>query len=184
MRDEPDEVDTRRTALADGVFVDLAATLLALVSFALIAVDAGTWLRTPVVLVFALFVPGWTILRAFGCPVSVFGFIGAIGLSIGLMMLLGECLVLFGDWKWFPAGLALTGGCFAVGAAATWRRLLSPDFGVRPLSTARASAPSVAPLISVCTALIGNGLVAVGIRSSSQGPYGILGLVDVLSPLY
>ena len=81
-------------------------------------------------LVFSLFVPGWTILRRFGAPASLLGYIGAIGLSVGLLILLGEALVLFGNWKWFPLGLALSAGCCAVGTASVIRRIRTAEPGL------------------------------------------------------
>ena len=110
--DDRPAVDTPRAdPVADGTLVDLTCVVISLVAFMCIATDTDVWLRPPVMLLFVLFVPGWTLLRLFGAPSSLLGFVGAIGLSVGSLMLLGEALVLWGDWKWFPLGLALTAAC-------------------------------------------------------------------------
>jgi len=183
--DRPHEVVTRAVPITNGTLVDLTSVILSFVALALIGSDADSWLRAPVVLIFALFVPGWTILRAFGGPASLFGYIGAVGLSVGLLILLGESLVLFGDWKWFPLGLALSAGCCVVGTASVLRQFRTPVFRVqRAPRTSDSVAPDFLPMLSIASVIVGNSLVAFGIRRTQQQSFGILGLVDVLSPAF
>jgi hypothetical protein len=184
VEDRPEHVETRAAPLPDGTLVDAACVILALVSLALIGADSGWWIRPPIVLVFTLFVPGWTILRLFGGPASVLAYISGIGLSVGLMMLLGECLVLFGDWKWFPVGLALTAGCCAVGTVSIWWRLLTSELTTPRVPLVRARPAGRLPLLIMCSVVAGNLLVTLGIRYTDREHFGLLGLVDVLAPAF
>src|SRR4029078_4560183 len=89
--DELPEFDvTRSDPVADGTVSDLACVVLSLTAFLCIATDTDVWLRPPALLLFVLFVPGWTLLRTYGGPASLLGYVGAIGLSTGMMLLLGE----------------------------------------------------------------------------------------------
>jgi uncharacterized membrane protein YhaH (DUF805 family) len=182
--DRPSAVVTRADPLADGLLVDLTCVVLAFLSLAFIVSDADTWLRAPLVLVFALFVPGWTILRAFGMPGSLFAYVGAVGISISLIIVLGESLVLFGDWKWFPVGVVLTGGTCAIGAVSALRRFWAPSFNVWRMPRVADQVVSYVPLFSVASVIIGNSLVAAGIRRTQRQDFGLLGLIDVLSPVF
>jgi uncharacterized membrane protein YhaH (DUF805 family) len=182
--DRPRAVVTRSDPLASGVVVDLACVLLTLVSFSFIASDAQTGLRAPLVLVFALFVPGWTILRAFGAPASLLVYAAAVGASFGLLIILGEALVLFGDWKWYPVGLAVTAGICALGAVSTVRRMWAPEFNVWRIPRMGDQVVNSVPLFSVASVVIGNSLVAAGIRRTQRQNFGPMGLVDVMSPVF
>ncbi|MEY2445820.1 MAG: hypothetical protein QOE00_2400, partial [Ilumatobacteraceae bacterium] len=95
---EIDHADSRLARAyprADGLIVDLISACLAIATFVMVAADSSWGARAPIVLLFALFVPGWTIVRSHEAPASAFTYIGAVGLSVGLLILLGEFLVLF-----------------------------------------------------------------------------------------
>lgn len=169
---------------ANGILVDLSCIVLALAALVLIGTDSNSPLRAPVVLIFILFVPGWTILRRCGATASVLTYVSGMALSVVLMILMGESLVLFGNWKWFPVGLALTAACSTIGATSMIHRYRmaarSGFHSGRPASNwaERLSVPTVVTVVA------GNSLVALGIRHTKDQNFGILGLVDVLSPAY
>jgi len=184
--DELPEFDvTRSDPVADGTVSDLACVVLSLTAFLCIATDTDVWLRPPALLLFVLFVPGWTLLRTYGGPASLLGYVGAIGLSTGTMLLLGEALLLF-DWKWFPAGLAVTAGCGVIGARTILRRAPEPSLDIAQPMQARTvtNVPNWVPLCSVGTVVVGNSLVTWGIRHTEREHFGVLGLVSALSVVY
>jgi hypothetical protein len=170
--------------LPPGTLVDCACVIVALVSLALVSSDSHWWIRPPVVLVFAVFVPGWTILRMFGGPASGFAYIGAIGLSVGLLIILGESLVLFGDWNWFLVGLALMAGCTAVGTVSMCWRFVTSGLSAYALPQVRVNAAGHVPLTTIGSVVAGNVFVTLGIRYTDHEHFGLLGLVDVLSLAY
>ncbi|MFL6181360.1 MAG: hypothetical protein ACJ73J_03560, partial [Actinomycetes bacterium] len=184
VEDRPANNLTRTEAVADGTLADLTCVVLSLIAFMCIATDTDLWLRPPVMLVFVLFVPGWTLLRMFGGPASLLGFVGAMGLSIGSMLLLGEALVLFGDWKWFPLGLALTAACYLIGARTMLRQVRTPHAEVVRSTRVANSVSSWVPLCSVISVVAGNLLVTWGIRHTEREHFGVLGLVTALSSIY
>jgi len=182
--DRPADNAPRVDPVADGSLVDLACVVVSLVAFMCLATDTDIWLRPPAMLLFVLFVPGWTLLRMFDAPASMLGYVGAIGLSLGAMVLLGEALVLFGDWKWFPLGLALTAGCYLIGARTTLRQIRAPGVGAARWTQVTRSIPGRVPLASVVSVVAGNSLVTWGVRHSEREHFGVLGLVTALSSMY
>ncbi|MEA3186054.1 MAG: hypothetical protein QOJ74_2531, partial [Ilumatobacteraceae bacterium] len=183
--DHADSRPARAYPRADGLIVDLISACLAIATFVMIAADSSWGARAPIVLLFALFVPGWTIVRSHEAPASAFTYIGAVGLSVGLLILLGEFLVLFGSWKWFPAGLVLAGGCGVVGIRSILRRNRELQISFRrPPWATRTAASDIARQISIGSVFAGNLLVALGIRHTRQQAFGVLGLVDVLAAAY
>ena len=94
--------------------------------------------------------------------------------------------MLFGDWKWFPLGLAVSAGCCALGtasvlAAVPHARVPSRD---ESLAMDQIVVPDYVPLLCISSVIVGNALVAFGIRRTQEQNFGILGLVDVLSPVF
>jgi uncharacterized membrane protein YhaH (DUF805 family) len=171
-------------SLADtAFFVDLACVVVSLVAFALIGTDSDGWIRPPIVLVFTLFVPGWTIVRRFGAPASALFYIGAVGLSLVVVILLGESVVLFSGWKWFPVGLALTAGCCVVGTR-TIGRLYPVGVSLRRSPWSNSFATQRVATVSVCSVITGNMFVVVGIRLTQHQGFDALGLIGVLSPVF
>jgi len=179
---------TRADPVTDGTILDATCALLSLVAFYFIAVDSHWWLLPPVMLLFVLFVPGWTLLRMFDAPATLLAFVGAIAVSVGSIMLLGEIVVGLSGWKWFPFGLALTAACFVIGTRNTLARLQMPGSVVTTPSGATTSVsttmPGWVPVVSICSVIAGNSLVTWGIRHTERQHFGALGLVGVLSSMY
>jgi len=98
------------------IVIDATCALLSACTFAILVVQSDVSVRAPLTLLFVLFVPGWTLARLFGAPASVLSAIGSVALSIAVLIILGQSLVLFGGWRWYPAGLVLTGGCWLAGS--------------------------------------------------------------------
>jgi hypothetical protein len=175
------------TAAASSGSIALALDAVALVvSAALVVVLASGehfLLRPTIALVFVLFVPGWTIIRAFGAPATWLSVIGSIALSLSVTMILGECLVLFGDWKWFPLGMILGAACayrnvISVRAYAHQREVTGILQGaVRPVSSPMAK-------VTIGSVAVGGILVLLGLRRTTIGGVDLLGLFDVLSVWY
>jgi hypothetical protein len=183
-RDGPTVDVASAASLADtAFFVDLACVFVSLVAFALIGTDSDGWIRPPVVLVFALFVPGWTVVRRFGAPASALFYVGAVGLSLVVMILLGESLVLLGGWRWFPVGLALTAGCCVVGTR-TIGRLYPVGVSLHRSPWTNSYAAQSVATVSVCSVITGNMFVVVGLRLTQHQGFGALGVVGVLSPVF
>jgi len=182
--ERPDIAGSRADPVANGTVADLTCALLSLVAFACIATDTHMWFRAPVMLLFVLFVPGWTLLRMFGAPASMLGYVAAIGLSTACLMLLGEALVLFGSWKWFPLGLTLTAVCWVIGARTTLRRVHVASASLDKPTGAATNVPRWVSAVSVCSVVVANSLVTWGIRHTEREHFGILGLVTALSSVY
>jgi len=101
------------------IVIDATCALLSACTFAILVVQSDVSVPAPLTLLFVLFVlfvPGWTLARLFGAPASVLSAIGSVALSIAVLIILGQSLVLFGGWRWYPAGLVLTGGCWLAGS--------------------------------------------------------------------
>ena len=166
------------------IVIDATCALLSACTFAILVVQSDVSVRAPLTLLFVLFVPGWTLARLFGAPASVLSAIGSVALSIAVLISLGQSLVLFGGWKWYPAGLVLTGGCWLAGSWSALRHLARDvPRPVAPLAFSPA-VPDWIISVSVNSVLIGNALVALGINRTVDGNFGVLGLVNVLSPLF
>ncbi|HEY0521153.1 MAG TPA: hypothetical protein VGC84_16815, partial [Ilumatobacteraceae bacterium] len=99
-------------------------------------------------------------------------------------MLLGELTVLFGDWKWFPVGVVLTAGSFALGLASVLRQSGTRRPAIPRLDSTSDRVTEFLPIFSVCCVIVGNAIVAAGIRDTPREGFGVLGLVDVLSPVF
>jgi uncharacterized membrane protein YhaH (DUF805 family) len=184
VQERPDNTLSRGDSIAGGIVTDVACVLLSALAFVCILTDSDTWVRAPAMLVFVLLVPGWTALRMYGAPASLLVYLGAIGLSIGSMLLLGELLVLYGDWKWFALGLALTGGCAVIGSRTVARGLRTPSSVIDAPARATTPAPGWVPLCSVASVIVGNSVVTWGIRHTRREHFGVLGLVSALSMAY
>ena len=94
VEERPDNSFSRADSIPGGMVADVACVLLSALAFICIALDSDTWVRAPAMLAFVLFVPGWTLVRRYGAPATLVVCLGAIGLSIGSMLLLGELLVI------------------------------------------------------------------------------------------
>lgn len=164
-----------------GLVLDLAAGVTALLLIASVTV-ASSWVLRPVVaLVFALFVPGWAMVRAFGARAELLSLVVAVALSITCMILIGQGLVLFGNWKWFPVSCAYAATA-AWGCGASAMRELAG--GRRPTSVDPPPARSPGAVVAIATVAVGNALVLVGVRGTDLVGVDLYGLVDRLSVWY
>jgi len=164
------------------VAVDAFAAAIASALVAVVIADVDMSLRPPLALLFALFVPGWTLLRLFDVPATVLSLMCSIGLSIAVLMTLGELLVLRGGWRWMPAAVALGVLCAAQGVASIVRevRLRRTTF----TRSRRVTVLSAAAWTTLVSVMLGNALVVVGLRRTVIRDVDVLGLIDTLSPLY
>jgi len=185
VEERPDNTLPRTDPVAGGAVADVACVLLSALAFVCILTDSHTWVRAPAMLVFVLFVPGWTVLRMYRAPATLLVYLSAIGLSIGSMLLLGEILVLYGNWKWFALGLALTGGCYVIGIRTVWRGLHTPlDHVIAEPARTATPMPGWVLMCSVGSVVVGNSVVTWGIRHTRREHFGVLGLVSALSMAY
>ena len=100
----------------DGLAVAIAIGIVALVLF-----DEPLWFRPAWAAAFVLFVPGWTLLRLAGVPLSSLTLLGAFGLSVVAMTLTSFALVTRFDWTWRPTAVGWAVAC-TLGLVLTWRR--------------------------------------------------------------
>ena len=70
VEERPDNTLPRTDPVAGGAVADVACVLLSALAFVCILTDSHTWVRAPAMLVFVLFVPGWTVLRMYRAPAN------------------------------------------------------------------------------------------------------------------
>lgn len=99
-----------------GTALDYFSAALAALILVTVAFDVRTPVRAIGALVFVLFAPGWVVVRAFSAPPTVLVMAGAVALSISVTILVGQGLVLWGDWQWFTGVMVLTSVTLAAGA--------------------------------------------------------------------
>jgi hypothetical protein len=178
MPDDPTRA--RRGDIAtviDGVSIILAVALTTM-----IALDIDINVRPATALLFAVFVPGWTVLRVFDVPVSMMSIAGSVAISASAMMLIGEGTVLAGGWHWYPVGVLLAGGCATLGfwSMSRRRQLIVP-------ALAREAAPVVpgwVGLTCAATAIAGWWFVVNGLDHGNLAKVDALGLLPALPALY
>lgn len=166
-----------------GRLFDSAAIAVAAAVAVMVAGDAGGDVRALAALVFVLTVPGWTVLRAVGSPLSLLSGIVSVALSLSTMIVIGESTALLGGWHWFPVDVLLPTACAALGVRTMRHRrgAMTSDGSLRPATVAL---PSWVAWCCLLTTVLGIILVATGLSRSDVAKIDLLGVVDALSPLY
>ena len=178
---EPD--DSTRARPGDvATAIDGASIILAAALTTMIAIDVQIGVRPATALLFAVFVPGWTLLRTFDIPLSLMSFVGSIAISVSAMILLGEATVLAGGWHWYPVGLLFVGGSAGLGLWSMSRRrlLIVPALPRETVS----GVPRWAVSTCAATAIVGWMLVVSGLDRGDLAKVNVLGLLPALPPLY
>ena len=103
-------------AEAIGSALDYASAALGALVLVTVAIDVRTPVRAIGALVFVLFAPGWALVRTFSAPATPLVMAGAVALSISVTLLVGQGLVLWGQWQWFTGTMVLTALTILAGA--------------------------------------------------------------------
>lgn len=178
----PDDL-TRARRWDVATVIDAASIIVAVALTTMIALDVHISGRPATALLFAVFVPGWTLLRVFDIPVSILSVAGSIAVSLSTMMLIGEGTVLWGGWHWYPVGVLLAGGCAALGMWSMSRRryVPQPELPVGPIGE---TVPPWIATVCIATTVLGWMLVVNGLDRGDLAKVDALGLLKVVPAAY
>lgn len=176
--DKPDAVQPFRSA---GAWLDFSTALIAWATLIHVAAELSTPGRSVLALLFALFVPGWVTVRTFGARASLLSVVAAIALSISFMLITGQLLVLFADWRWSPVALLAAGVFGVLGTRNFWtsRYVMST-----PTRLDWDRLPVRRTLLWAATTIGGLTTAALGIRATPNGGFDETGLFSSLAAGY